>query len=341
MRAAVVLTLVVTAAAMPAVLALLRRLAVVDHPGDRSSHTTPTLRGGGLAVVLGLLVGLLLAGTLLPQQQPLAGLAAAVISFGLVGLAEDLRGVSPLPRLGLQLLAAAVTAAALLPHLPSGLPGWLPGWLLAVVVVGWLVGYANVFNFMDGINGISASQAIVAGIGYAALGAHLHAVPLEVGGLLAAAAGAGFLPWNFPHARVFLGDTGSYPLGALLAALAVLTLRAGAPIEAAAAPLALYLVDTSVTLVRRIRAGEVWYLPHRAHTYQRLVRLGGTHQQVTALTAALTAVLIGLGAASLTGDVTLRGLADAVGLALLLGYLLLPRLLPQRRGRPVGRETRR
>jgi UDP-GlcNAc:undecaprenyl-phosphate/decaprenyl-phosphate GlcNAc-1-phosphate transferase len=139
------------------------------------------------------------------------------------------------------------------------------------------------------------------------------------------AAGAlAFLPWNAVRARVFLGDAGSYGLGVALAVLAAYSVICGIPLEAALAPLALYLADTGWTLQRRIRAGERFLEAHRTHTYQRLCDVGWSHQRVTATTAAVTAALCLLGTASLTGHPALRAGADLAGLGLLAAYLRSP-----------------
>ncbi len=166
-----------------------------------------------------------------------------------------------------------------------------------------------------------------------------------------------FLPWNAGRARVFLGDVGSYALGAALAVLAARAVLRGVPVEAVLGPLALYLADTGWTLQRRIRAGEPWLQSHRTHVYQQWCDAGWSHQEVTLLTGALTILLTLLGAVSLTHDLPLRAAADLAGLLLLAGYLRspaffrrlgfgteapLPRRHGQRRlvGARAGREAR-
>jgi UDP-GlcNAc:undecaprenyl-phosphate GlcNAc-1-phosphate transferase len=307
---------VATSAVMPSVLRLLRARSILDHPTYRSSHRVPVLRGGGIAVVVGLVAGLLVA---TPPLRFCAGLLTAALAFGLIGLTEDLFGIPPLRRFLLQSVAGSVVAVLL------AASGVTP--LLLVSLVGlWIVSYTNAFNFMDGIDGISAAQALVAGISYAGLGAWAHKYIVIVGGLSAAGAAAGFAPWNVPVARVFLGDVGSYALGAFLATLGVLALRSGATVEAAAAPVAVYLADTGTTLLRRMRSGKAWYLPHRTHIYQRLTDLGWSHQHTAALVGAIAACCTGLGLATLNAAAVSRALADGALAVLLVGYLALPRL---------------
>ncbi|HYT25500.1 MAG TPA: glycosyltransferase family 4 protein [Actinomycetota bacterium] len=316
------LTLALTLAISPLLLRALRRLELLDHPCWRSSHTQATLRGGGLAPAFAATA--MLSAVPVLDRTSRAGLAVVVIGFGAVGLLEDLRGVPPLPRFALQLLAAALA----LPYLLTGLggpAGWQVAFALGVAV--WLVGYANAFNFMDGINGISAVQAIVAGLAWLAVGHVQRADALAGGGVVIAAAAAGFLPFNFPRARCFLGDVGSYFFGSWIAALVVVGLRSGVAPEAVLAPVILYLADTGTTLLRRVRRGEAWYLPHRDHVYQRLVRLGWSHARTTVTVGVLTAgcaLLGGTGSVAPPGAraVALGGLAVATAT-----YLALPRIV--------------
>ncbi|WP_157408340.1 glycosyl transferase [Actinoplanes sp. N902-109] len=294
----VLVALVVGLAVQPVLVRALTAAAVLDVPCARSSHTTPVPRGGGVAVVLAAAAGFVL----LPSARMLL---VPVLAFAAIGLAEDVRGVAVPVRLALHLLAGTISAVTLLPLPLAG--------VLAVAL--WLTAYANAFNFMDGINGISAAQAVVAGLVFALAG-----LPA---GLVLAAAAATFLPWNAGRARIFLGDAGSYGLGALIAALAVLGLRQGLPVAVVLAPLAVTLADTGCTLARRILRGEPWYRPHRSHTYQRLTDAGWTHQQVTLLTVAISA---GLSAAAAVDT----RLAVAVAVLLLGGYFTLPAMVPVR-----------
>jgi UDP-GlcNAc:undecaprenyl-phosphate/decaprenyl-phosphate GlcNAc-1-phosphate transferase len=129
---------------------------------------------------------------------------------------------------------------------------------------------------------------------------------------------------------VFLGDAGSYALGAALATLAAYAVLHGIPVEAAAGPLVLYIADTAWTLQRRIRAGERWREPHRTHIYQKWCDAGWSHQRVTATAATTTVLLSLLGAASLVGDPALRAAADLAGTGVVVAYLRSPALLARR-----------
>jgi len=304
----------------PLTIALLRRRSVLDIPGRRSSHSVPTPRGGGAPIAVGLVAAALLG----PRGGPAwLALAVAVAFFGLLGLADDLRGLPALSRLALQAAGAAAVAALLVSG--RGLPA-LAAVAAAAATAAWLVGFVNAFNFMDGVNGISGAHAVIGGVAYACLAGWRRDGFGVTAGLALACGAAAFLPWNAGRARVFLGDVGSYSIGAALAVLAARLVLLGVPAEAVAGPVALYLADVAWTLQRRVRNGERWLEAHRTHVYQRWCDAGWSHQEVTLLTAALTALLCLLGAAGLAGGTPVRLAADLAGLAALAAYLGSPGL---------------
>lgn len=319
------LTIAVTAfllalCGQPVAIFCLRRWSVLDRPTARSSHRIPTPRGGGIAVIFALVVSGCLAGVAGPTRLVLL---AVLLSAG-VGLIEDLRGIPVLRRLSLQFLAVTPLVFA-----TSG-QARLPVALWAAFSVVYLVSVMNAVNFMDGINGITSAQGMVAGVAFAILATRYHQPDLAVFAASTAAVCLAFLPFNAPRARVFLGDSGSYGLGAAMGALSLSVWAAGVPWEGSVAPLAIYLADTGTTLVRRIRAGEAIGLPHRTHVYQRLTDVGWSHTRVSAYVLVCAACCSVLGAVSLRGGATRLG-AD-IGLALVVvGYLaspLLARTLP-------------
>ena len=310
-------------AAEPLTIALLRRLAVLDVPGARSSHSVPTPRGGGVPIAAGLIAATAIAPG---EGQARLALAAAIGFFGLLGLLDDLRSLPVLSRLLLQAAGATVVAWVLVsPVAPPSLA--LAAGVAAAAA--WLVGFVNAFNFMDGVNGISGAHALIGGVAYACLAAWRRDGFGVAAGLALAAGAAAFLPWNAGQAQVFLGDVGSYSIGAALAMLAVHLVLLGVPAEAVAGPVALYLADVAWTLQRRIRRGERWLQAHRTHVYQRWCDAGWSHQEVTVLTSALTVLLCLLGVLGLHGGMAVRASADLAGVTLLGAYLCSPALFRQ------------
>jgi len=270
---------------------LLRRRQMLDVPNERSSHTVPVPRGGGIAVV-GTIVatwaGLGAAG-LLARAELLV--PAVAIGLAIVSWVDDRRGLSPAPRLLAQFAAVIVTMVAL----PGGalFQGWLPSGLDAIATALLWVWFINLFNFMDGIDGIAGSEAAVIGLGLMLVASTGGAFDLGIA-LPAAAivlAALGFLVWNWAPARIILGDVGSVPLGFLLGyLLRELALRG---LWKAALILPLYfLADATVTLLRRLARGERVWRPHRQHFYQRAVQRGLGHDTVVLRVIAADAVLI-------------------------------------------------
>lgn len=276
---------------------------VLDRPNERSSHAVPTPRGGGLAVICVIIPALLGLHLWWKELFPLL-LAVCMVMLAAISFVDDLRPLKASVRFSIHLAAAVLLICGLL-YRRSG--GWAIGgngamdgseMLAALFFCVYLVGYTNAFNFMDGINGISGMQAFMSGTGVTVLallvdGSRLQ--PVAVAGALVAGAAVGFLPHNFPKARVFMGDVGSVPIGFVTAALwVVLTLKAGLWLVVPMVLIHLnYIFDTGITLVRRVFRGEKWYLPHREHFYQRLVRSGKTHTCVTLWEATLQLLTMG------------------------------------------------
>jgi UDP-N-acetylmuramyl pentapeptide phosphotransferase/UDP-N-acetylglucosamine-1-phosphate transferase len=313
-------TLALTVALCPVAMSVLRKRKVIDAPNDRSSHVTPTVSAGGIAPAFACLLVLATTGAV-DRSQVFGALLVATLVGGL-GFADDVLGGLPVLGRLAAITVVALTGAVIVVH------DWDRSLALrlGVVLVGSfvIVGFVNAFNFMDGINGISALSAAAMGAVYTAAGLLGDAPIVAVIGAVVAAAALGFLPFNAPVARVFLGDAGSYFFGALLAVLALLVVREGLPIEVAVAPLAIYLGDTVWTLLRRIRAGERWSEAHRTHTYQRLVGAGWSHLGVALLVASLTSICGLLGLVSLTGGPVARVVAAVAVAGLVIAYLALP-----------------
>jgi UDP-N-acetylmuramyl pentapeptide phosphotransferase/UDP-N-acetylglucosamine-1-phosphate transferase len=254
------------------------RVELLDHPGERRSHVVPTPRGGGIAIVIALLVAACVLGWRSPQQIVLiAGFAVGLVLVAGVGVIDDHKPLSPWLRLGVQAIAAAILALAV-----AGTSGDLLTSLIAFAAVMVLT---NVWNFMDGINGIAASQAALVAGGLAlVLGGIWSWVALAL-----VAACLGFLPFNFPKARIFLGDVGSGALGFAVATLLVVALMEGRlSASLLLLPLAAFLVDSGLTLLRRIVRRERWWTAHAQHAYQRWANTSDSHMIVTFMYAGWT-----------------------------------------------------
>jgi len=317
------LSAVVTCAVCYPVLLLLRHSGQFDMPNTRSSHVVPTPRGGGLALLVGVAAAALAA--LLAGPAWSASAWAAVLgcaALALMGLTDDVCGLAAKPRLVAQAAIGAVVGATL--------GGWA-GAVLGAIVIPAAV---NMVNFMDGINGISAGHAVVWGASAMAASAYAGSDVLTVLGALSLGCGLGFLPWNAPKARLFLGDGGSYLLGGFagLGVLAAATgvLAGGSEVDQwlllglVCAPYLLFAADTATTLARRYGRGESLFQAHRSHVYQRLVHDQGLpHWVVSAAVSGLSA----LAAWAVTGGVVV-GVTTAV--LLTAAYLNAPRLVDRR-----------
>lgn len=310
--------LLATGALLPA----LRAGGLHDVPNARSSHADVTPRGGGLAVLVAVCVAVLGVNG---WTTTAAAVVGAACLLGVVGLVDDVRSLSARVRLPIQALVGLGLGVALAPH--AGDAQWVP--LVVVLAVLAVTAYVNAFNFMDGVNGISALNAAVAGGWYAWLGVERGLPVVTVLGAALAGAALGFLPWN-ARGRVFLGDVGSYGIGAYVAATAVTALTAGAPAPLVVAPVIIYLADTGWVLVTRARRGQPLTEAHRDHVYQRVVRAGWSHLASAGWTASFTAgVCLVIAAWSESSGL----LALVAGAALVTVYLNTPRLLQGSRGR--------
>jgi Fuc2NAc and GlcNAc transferase len=288
-----------------------RRLAlrrgVLDVPVERSSHQVPTPRGGGIVIVVATLLAPLLASGLVTGRlpAPVAAWLAGGAAVAVAGWVDDLRSLPTRTRLVVQLLAAVGLLAATGCWSALDLPpaGPVPlGWAGCALALLWIVGMTNAYNFMDGIDGIAAGQAVVAGVGWAVIGRHAGDPGIAVIGAAIALSGAGFLLHNRPPARIFMGDVGSGFLGFTVAALPLVLAAGGADTDrdrlpvVAAALVWPFLFDATFTFIRRLVRGENVFEGHRSHLYQRLVITGASHAQVSALYAgwALVSATLGL-----------------------------------------------
>jgi UDP-N-acetylmuramyl pentapeptide phosphotransferase/UDP-N-acetylglucosamine-1-phosphate transferase len=237
----------------------------VDIPNARSLHERPVPRVGGWGI---LPAALLLIALCAP---PLRVVALGALALGIVSQIDDRRGLSARVRFAAHLVVVAATVAASRVDAP---------WWLAVVVGIAMVWLVNLYNFMDGSNGLAGGVAVL-GFGTYAIAAASAQPPLALTAIAVAGAAAGFLVLNFPRAKIFLGDAGSIPLGFLAGALGFWGWQHGVwPIWFPAVVFAPFIADATVTLLRRLARREKVWEAHREHYYQRLVQMTGRHEFV-------------------------------------------------------------
>jgi Fuc2NAc and GlcNAc transferase len=274
----VVVVLLCAAAASAILTGLVRAYALrsylLDLPNERSLHQAPAPRGGGLAIVVVTILGiavLAIAGAI-PHSVPwVIGVGGVLVAA--VGWLDDRHGVGASGRALIHTVAAV----------------WAVGWIfgepapLAILGALGIVWGINLYNFMDGIDGLAAGEAVSVGViggGLLLLGGDIG---LSTVAFLLAGAAAGFLVWNWSPARIFMGDVCSGFLGYAFGALALLSHQAGSlSLPLWLLIMGVFFFDATLTLLRRIARGERWYQAHRAHAYQRLVQAGSSHGRVTA-----------------------------------------------------------
>jgi len=257
-----------------AAIAYAHRRGMLDQPGFRRSHHAPTPRGGGI----GLVAGTLLAATMALGAWPGGGNPWVVAAWGIaaaavaaIGWIDDHRALSVLPRLLTQLLAATVFAVAVI-HVRHMAWAWLPLWVL---LAAWSI---NLHNFMDGIDAILGLQLVYFGVGLGALALYESQVAVAVAAFGLAAAASGFLLFNWPPARIFMGDVGSGFAGfAVFSLVVLLCVRVRLALWPALLLCSAFVADAGCTLIWRMICGKQWYSAHREHLYQWLVRCGWTH----------------------------------------------------------------
>ncbi len=265
---AIVVAAVVTAIGIAALARTRWAHRLADHPNARSLHRAPMPRIGGLGIAAGVAAGAVATGV--------SGIALALLGIALalmlVSMADDHRSLPASMRLAAHFAAAAVASAV-------AAPGASPVVLVAAVLtIAWMT---NLYNFMDGADGLAGGMACLGFAAYAMAAWAFGDLALAGASAAVAAASAAFLGHNFPPARVFMGDAGSIPLGFLAAAFGLAGWRTGAwPAWFPALVFSPFIVDASVTLARRLAARERVWEAHRSHYYQRLVLSGWSQRRV-------------------------------------------------------------
>ncbi len=267
------------------------RQRLVETPGPRRSHSTPTPHGGGLAIAATFMIGMLFL--LMTHNMPVnlfVALFGGGFAVAAIGFWDDHRAVPARIRIMVHFGAGAwalywLGGFAPLPLGDVGVELGHSGYVLGALTITWVL---NLYNFMDGIDGLAAGETItIAGAACLMMIANQADQGPVVLGLLAAAT-LGFLPWNWPPARIFMGDVGSGFLGFALAVIALHAAHAGAVnVWTWMILLGVFIVDATVTLIRRMMQGDRWYEPHRSHAYQHAAVMLGSHRLVTCSVAAI------------------------------------------------------
>lgn len=305
----------------PVGIKLLKMMGVLDVPTDRSSHVHSTIRGIGVVQLVSLCLTLAIMGANRPA------VIFAAVGFSLLGFVDDLWTLPVKSRLLAQLLLAVCTVG-LLASPWSGSRWWTVGFgVLGVLIV---VATVNATNFMDGINGLSLSHGSVWGMTYGFFFIIVGSPTWTVVSLALAGVSLGLLPWNWgTRAKVFLGDAGSYLLGALIATLILQLLILGVSPVVAVGPLVIYAADTGQTLLRRLKARVSLTQAHREHIYQRLATSPSRHPRVALTVTLFTAVCCLASALELMDVISSMAAILIIG-ALAVVYLRLPNMLVRR-----------
>jgi len=269
-------------------MAMAEKSGMIAQPGERQSHDVATVTGGGLGLVFSIVVTSLCLQPLLPipgfwWQNMLPG----ILLLAIVGWRDDRLPVSSRLRLLVQ-LAVSIWLLGF---------GWsqfsmreMMLFASAIVAVVWLM---NLYNFMDGSNGMAGFQGVFAGTVMAVLLLMNEQYGMALIALAVAAACAGFLPLNFPGARVFMGDVASVPLGFIFASLAVFGVQTGSMgLSVSILVMSVFIVDATLTLLTRVLCGERWYTAHAQHVYQRLIAQGWSHRKVLVTYQAINVILV-------------------------------------------------
>jgi len=264
------------------------RYDMIVQPGKRQSHTVATPTGGGLGLVFSLIVTTIGIQVFIPLPNFWwLHMLPGVVILAVAGWYDDRHHISSLARLLIQFAVSIWLLSSVCfqnPHINAGM---CVGILVAMI---WLM---NLYNFMDGSDGMAGFQGIFSGLVMSVLFLRGHQFAMALLSLAVAAACAGFLPLNFPKARIFMGDVASVPLGFIFSSMAVYGLYTGviSPVLSILI-MSVFIVDATLTLLARVIAGERWYTAHKKHVYQRLVTSGGSHSRVLIIYQAINIFLV-------------------------------------------------
>ncbi len=275
-------------------------MGLIDVPNYRSSHSNPTPRGGGLAITIAFLIFFSILAFISDIDRSLYfGIISTFALIALLGLLDDIYTLSKKVRIisWIGITSISILCGMTIHQITLPIIGTVQfGILSPVITFLWLIGVTNFFNFMDGINGIAGFEALIVSgfLGWVSILAG-NELTLIISAVLFSSV-IGFLPYNFPTARIFLGDVGSNSLGFILGIAAIIGSQSTSdniPFMVPVILMFMFLLDASSTLIIRIPKGKSWLEPHRDHTYQRLIINGLSHVQVT-LIYSLCSLLLGI-----------------------------------------------
>lgn len=293
----VLFTLAIAGISALGTLLLARHLKALDVPNERSSHVTLTPRGGGIAIVAAFLAGILLIHHV-DDKAPIftpyfLGFLYSSFMIAILSMYDDFRTISFKIKLAGQTIAVitGLTAGIVIDavHLPVFGELYLGVWAYPLTFL-WMLGLTNAYNFIDGLDGLAAGTAVIAALFLACISFQQGSNFIYLASLTLAAAAFGFLLFNWPPARIFMGDVGSTFIGFTFAVIAVIAARHDhSHTSLFVVPLLLFhfIFDTVFTFTRRLLSGEHVFTAHRSHLYQLLNRLGYTHKRVTLIYSAL------------------------------------------------------
>ncbi|MDB2414734.1 glycosyltransferase family 4 protein [Rickettsiales bacterium] len=309
-------------------LKILLKTNIMDIPSERSNHKQPVPRGGGAAIVDTIILGIIFSSIFIVGDfSSIWPILAALFLLSVVSFFDDIKGLSPAPRFLVQIISVAIGTFAL--QKSSGLlfGGFFPP-LIDAIIVGFIwLWFLNLYNFMDGIDGLTASQTVCICVG-------IFLVSLFSGKadqtfffypVIIAASAIGFLSLNWHPAKIFMGDVGSVSLGFLLGWLLLKLAISGHYIESLIIP-GYYLLDSGITISKRAFNHEKIWLPHSKHYYQQAVRNGKTHNHVVELIICcnIVLVLLAIFVSVLPGNSLFYVIAAIGSVAILLNYFKLP-----------------
>ena len=278
-------------------LKFLQKKNIFDRPNTRASHKTPTPRGGGIPVIFIIIITwifLYFSHYGFNEGNTFWIVVGGILMLAVISWIDDIKGgVSPVLRLCVQVLVVSLSIIFLNDD-AIVFQGLIPVWADHLVLSLLWVWFINLFNFMDGIDGIAGTKVITIGVGVFLLSLCSDSLsPLGLHGLSIASVAIGFLLWNWQPSKIFLGDVGSIPLGYLIGWLLIYIATNGYWIEALLLP-AYYFADATITLIRRLMGGNKPWIAHREHAYQVAVTHGMSHAKVSLMIGLVGMFLVGL-----------------------------------------------